>query len=390
MLLTQSSAGDFRDCRKLAELRYERRLRPNEEPFELSFGSNMHTGLEFLWSGKPLEEAVTAATKKADTDQSVVLEALLTGYRNRWDPKDWKVVAVEKEFRLPLFDPATGQRHPYFDRGGKLDVVLRRKSTGRLWLMEHKSAARVDASYLSKLWLDFQITYYVLCGEEIFGEEFEGVLYDVVIKPSRKEMQRFIGESDAEWEARYEKAKNKKLLKRKMSETVEEFRTRMADFYADPESFHREEILLAREDIDLVAQEAWDLAEDWTRAKREGRWYRNTSRCFKWNKACAFLKVCQTREAPAVIEAGFHRGDCANPELSLTTFAPVLGYCRICNKALTLLDNHDFLCPACAAEVREGPGQGAGVDQLTTPLQPATMHSTVATAAADKDDWSFS
>jgi hypothetical protein len=100
--------------------------------------------------------------------------------------------------------------------------------------------------------------------------------------------------------------KNPKQAKQKQPETRAQFLERLATFYSDPTVFSREEILLTQEDIDLMLKESWDIGQAWIDARNKNGWYRNTSHCFKWNKPCAMLPICQSRENPMVIEAGYN------------------------------------------------------------------------------------
>ncbi len=300
-LLTQSSIKDFKNCRRLAKYKYEQQLWSiDEDTHALYFGSVMHDCLQAHHLG--LSYAGVIAGKAQTPEDRATLNALMWGYSQRWPKEDFEVIALEKEFRLPLRDP-DGVSAQSFVRAGKVDGIIRRADG--VWLVEHKSASRIDAEYLSKLWMDLQITYYSAAVEEMLGEPVVGVLYNVIRKPSRAEMSLFVGETDAEWQDRYDAAKNKKLLKRKMSETIDDFRAKMVSLYAHADMFHREEIVLTADDMEEVLREAYSLARDWHNARTTGHWYRNTDHCYKWNRPCAYLPLCRSHENPLVLEANY-------------------------------------------------------------------------------------
>jgi hypothetical protein len=318
-LLTQSLIRDFRNCRKLYELRFERSLVPLQDAYELGFGQLVHDGLQHWYTHHDIDKlAEFLAEKAVDPTMLPPAWAALRGYAARYATEDFTIVELEREFRLPLRDK-TGAVSGDWIRGGKIDGIVRRKNG--LWLMEHKTASRIDAAYLSRLWLDFQITWYSPAVEELHGEPVVGVIYNVIQKLGRGEAVAKVGETDAEFQERYDAAKNKKLLKRRMGEDKSQYRDRLNAAYADPTMFHREEILLDRADISLVLQEASDIATDIDTARANGHWYRNTDQCFKWNKPCQYLPVCQSRENPLVIENQYLKR-APHTELELSKEAP--------------------------------------------------------------------
>ncbi len=55
--------------------------------------------------------------------------------------KEWRPVAVEYAFQIPLKDP--NGRNSRYQLKGKLDLVLRHNLTGLLWVLDHKSGANL-------------------------------------------------------------------------------------------------------------------------------------------------------------------------------------------------------------------------------------------------------
>ena len=56
------------------------------------------------------------------------------------------------------FVPHTGRQSQTFRIAGKVDGIVR--CHDGLYLLEHKTASTIDASYLDKLWTDTQIALY--------------------------------------------------------------------------------------------------------------------------------------------------------------------------------------------------------------------------------------
>lgn len=302
-LMTQSAAAMFRDCRKKAELRHERGLVPMEEAHELRFGHLIHGALEAHHTGvDPFAHINQRALNP--TDQALAL-AMMRGYVARYPSESFEAVAVEQEFRIEIRNPDTNAASRSFEGAGKIDAIIR-KPDG-LWLMEHKTTGRIDSGYLERLWIDFQIAWYCIAIEEVYQEPVVGILYNVLEKTAYSAASQEQGETDAEWNARLAMAKAPGRCKRVMPESDEAYRARLDAIYADGKKFHREEILLVREDLDLVRAEMWDLTQAWLDARKNNRWYRNTSQCFHYNKPCQYLPICKSRENPMLIEALYKR-----------------------------------------------------------------------------------
>ena len=80
-------------------------------------------------------------------DQTEVQELVLwmyRGYVDQWGvDADWEIIEVEGSFLLPLIDPQ-GNESPYLIKG-KLDLLVRDKQTGQLWVVDHKSGANLPS-----------------------------------------------------------------------------------------------------------------------------------------------------------------------------------------------------------------------------------------------------
>lgn len=308
-LITQSGARKFLGCRKAYQFRYERNLVLKAEPHELYFGQIWHDALQAHHLGHDAMGVIREKCKSHQTNDDLYnLVAMMRGYLDRYgqpDNEEFEVVALEQEFSVPLIDPRSGRQIGEWKRGGKVDGIIRRRSSGKLWLIEHKTAARIDAQYLAKLWLDFQITSYSGVAAEIYKEPLEGVLYNVTRKLPKVQRARKLPETDGEWEAREAAAKNKKLLKRKMGETDGEYAERLCHSYRDGEMFHREEIFLDQLSIDKTIAETAMIVEDINAARRDDTWYRNTDNCYKFYKGCEYLPLCRSHENPLLIEAHY-------------------------------------------------------------------------------------
>lgn len=133
-VVTNSAMATYRRCQREYQLAYVQGYRANEDAAALRFGAVWHLGLECLWKGGELAQALELVTiAMPDEYEAAKLRALLVGYEARWGSELMDdALAVEVEFRAPLINPETGAASRTFQIGGKLDVLLRDG------LLEHK------------------------------------------------------------------------------------------------------------------------------------------------------------------------------------------------------------------------------------------------------------
>lgn len=305
---TYSMWSLFRNCRKAAHWRYVLELVPLEKDRNLSFGSLIHTCLE-TWHGTrdlaaALEHVDKACVNRAqDEEQRRVWHlatALMKGYAARYATEEFEVVALEKAFEGEIINPETSAASRSFTLAGKVDGIVR--VGDEHFLLEHKTAATVDASYLERLWTDFQVTLYAHYIEQALGIRISGVLYNLLVKAR---LQQSAGETEVEFEARraelIAKSKTgKSSAKRRLPETDEEFQARLADKYAELGMFHREMLYLSREQFTTLRAELWELTQAFLDARRRDVWYQNTSFCFQYGRPCPYFALCRSGGSPNV------------------------------------------------------------------------------------------
>lgn len=124
-LISSSSMKTFRSCRRKYFYAYERRRRSIVESDALRFGTLIHKGLEVWWTTVNLDMALAAMAGEADPFERVKAEELLRGYHARWLGEPFDVLAVEAEFVAPLVNPETGKPSQTWQRGGKIDALVR-------------------------------------------------------------------------------------------------------------------------------------------------------------------------------------------------------------------------------------------------------------------------
>ncbi len=312
-ILTYSALNTFRNCPRKYKHRYLDNLRPREKAESLSFGSIVHGAIE-LWY-RSVSEPDRLFTVLAYIDlqfpqrigdeyqQSAwhLARAMFTGYANRYPTEDFEIVEVEKSFVGEIRNPETGRLSQTFVMAGKADAIV--QCQDGMYLLEHKTAAGVDANYLDKLWTDTQIALYSHYLREL-GYPIVGVIYNVLLKSRLKQSA---GETQSEYEARYAElaAKNKSgksTAKRQLPESDAEFQARLSDWYSRPDTFHREFIYLSEDRLAMLQDEVWEITQQYLDAKRRGKWLLNTSNCFSYQRPCEYLSYCQSGFNPNVAD----------------------------------------------------------------------------------------
>jgi hypothetical protein len=333
-LLTYSALNTYRNCPRKYKNRYVDNLRPRERAEALSFGSVIHAAIELWYRSAGVESRLSEVNAYIDDayENRIVdagqmaswhlARAITAGYASRYSVEEFEVVEVEKEFVGEIRNPDTGRQSQTFRIAGKVDAIVR--CHDGMYLLEHKTAATVDANYLDKLWTDTQIALYCHYLREL-GYPIVGVIYNVLLKARLKQSA---GETQAEYEVRHAElaAKNKSgksAAKRQMPETDDEFQSRLTEWYSRPEAFHREFIYLSEDRLAMLQEEVWEITQQYLDARRRGKWLLNTSNCFSYQRPCEYLAYCQSGFNPNVADNLYqiampHEELGGTPEVSVT------------------------------------------------------------------------
>ncbi|WP_353612810.1 PD-(D/E)XK nuclease family protein [Mangrovibacter phragmitis] len=315
MTTTYSMWRLFRNCRMACKWRYIDELVPLERDPNLAFGSVIHDCLE-CWHGerdlaKVLDHIDRIYPNRAQDDHQQadwhLARAMMSAYAEHYPAEAFEVVALEKTFEGPIVNPATGATSRSFILAGKVDGIVRQD--GQYFLLEHKTASQIDASYLERLWTDFQIILYAWYLEQTLGITVSGIIYNVLVKAKLRQGK---GETEAEFEARrvelIAKSKTgKSSAKRKLPEDDETFQQRLQEKYLEPGMFHREVLYISRDQFEELRAELWELSKAMLDARRRDTFYRNTSYCFQYGRPCAYFQLCRSGGNPNVIENHFQR-----------------------------------------------------------------------------------
>ena len=284
--LSHSSMKTWMECRRMYYFQYLAKLVGKRMSVPLFVGIHFHEGLEAFYKGEDPEEFIPARIKKMEEEvkkasfltpeeeetlmiQSAVMEGMLYAYCRRYakDRKKWKIIDVESWFELEVDDET--------ELVGKIDMLV--KIGKEYWLVEHKTASRLDKGYIDRLPVDTQITAYAIGAKSRFNKPIAGIIYNVVKKPS---------------------------IRQRKNEEKHEYANRIVQDYMDRPEFYffREQLYRDvkqedeyKDEVRAIGDDIHDAMDTITK-KNNGKeiptqFYRNTAACTRfWT--CTFLPIC--------------------------------------------------------------------------------------------------
>ena len=295
--LTNSARNKFAACHRAYQLFYVQGKRPVIPSDALGFGTAMHSLLEGVWGGsysRSKGEGVGGQSfNTGDPYRDMTLKALYEGYLDRWERDDderFEKVAAEVYFEAPLMNPETGGISKTWVLAGKIDAIAREKSSGKLYIIEHKTTSQdigPGSDYWRRLAIDGQVSgYYV--GAQANGYDVENCLYDVIRKPTIKPYK-----ATPEDKRKYNKDGSLSKTCREFDETPEEWYHRLElDIIQRPDYYYaRVEVARSADDLTDYLFDMWAVGREIADAQRLGRFSRNPQNCQSYGK-CEFFDVC--------------------------------------------------------------------------------------------------
>jgi hypothetical protein len=297
-LLTQSRLKEFHRCERRHFLNYVLGIDTHEEDKSaLNFGTAFHAGLEHWWlhngiSGfrRAMELAISSPGSFTGYELAKI-KALMIGYDAVYGGNDGLItLEVEKEFCLPLRNPATNCSSRTFKIAGKIDAIAR-DLNGELWVVEHKttsSSLDSESVYWSRLTMDEQISMYVYAAREI-GFDVAGCIYDVIKKPVQRPYK-----ATPESKRKYKKDGSLYSAQREDDETAKEYFIRIAEIISGAPSdfFRRTTVVRLDDEIAAFQIHLWKMAQRMISGKADGYHPKNPSACFDYNAECKYFPLC--------------------------------------------------------------------------------------------------
>lgn len=276
--LTNSARTTFLNCRKKYEYSYVYGLAPRKPSIPFLVGGLFHDELDRMYTNGDFDEGearlrISKACAKAsrqegltsdDSEKIFMQQAIamgaVKGYANKYleaDLKLWEVVEAEGAFKIEM--PGG------WSYWGKTDLVIKEKKSGKIKLVEHKTAGKLDAAYVAKLPLDNQILGYAWAKLEQ-KVKLQGVIYNVTKKPQ---------------------------IRQRQNETLNDFYRRVENEYIErpEEYFYRESLQFSGDDIKRFSDELKKFLNEIDRCHDEDFFYQNTSHCTAMGM-CPFIKLC--------------------------------------------------------------------------------------------------
>jgi hypothetical protein len=282
-IVTSSLLSKFRECPRRCQIEYHEKRVPVSEAPALSFGKSWHSALEAMFEAATDKmragvDALKAQSDKIDPATAAMLSAMLCYYNPQMD--DFEVVGVEEEFDVPIEHPDEGKRaFRGYRLRGKVDLRLRRKSDGRIWILDHKTTSCEIVGfgdYWRALQIDGQMSNYCLA----FGAA--GFIYDVARKPSIK----LCGKDEKEAALCTEKGVP--------TTPAEAFQARCAaEIAAEPTAYYQwREHTKCADDHRQARLDLWQCVEAYRACINAGRFMRNPGACVGRYGCCPYLEVC--------------------------------------------------------------------------------------------------
>lgn len=201
---------------------------------------------------------------KLEIDRNIALgisEAYPKTYRQDFD--QYKSFLTEQQFTLKV-----GDKDEYT---GYIDVLIQ-DATGAWWVLETKTATAPDASYFERVQIDSQVAGYMYGAKEILGEFPNGVIYNVIKKPS---------------------------IRLRKGESLAAFQRRIYLEYTTLASekgyFTRHELMIPERTLTNWWKNVNHVAKEVTNKValgKEGVWPMNTGHCTGKFGACMYLPAC--------------------------------------------------------------------------------------------------
>jgi hypothetical protein len=187
--LNQSRVQLFHNCHRKYYWWAVEGLEIDRPRWALDIGTSVHLGLALLGSGRPIDEAVKESRAKLESlmpkrtlpgdneeleDNKNVVEKLLRGYDEAYTGTVWTPIAQETKGAVEVGD------------GTNIILVFRTDKlatwNSRLWIVDHKTAGKLDLRELQKYEMALQFSAYSYAVTKFTKQMVAGVIVDILVK----------------------------------------------------------------------------------------------------------------------------------------------------------------------------------------------------------------
>lgn len=271
---TNSRLKTYQACPMKEKLRYRDCLVPIGKKEALNIGTAVHRGIEM----RSIDEGLAAlkfgfpestADAEAQDITRGTVRAMLQGYFAVYEPFEEHDPEIGFEIGARFPTKSGMRRSNRIKLCGKIDDIV--TINGQQWIVEYKTATQIDKSYFDRLYVDSQITFYMMAALRCDFNPV-GVIYRVLKKPQ---------------------------IRRRQGETVDAFIERMEqDYLARPEFyFHESKYYRTMADIAQFEKDVWHEIRQANQNAKDGHIFRHSHSCSNYG-TCPYLPLC-TGEAGA-------------------------------------------------------------------------------------------
>lgn len=195
--LNQSRVQLFNNCHRKFYWWHVEGLEPDRPRWALDIGTSVHHGLALLGSGEDIDKVVEESRKKLaslmpkrilpgdfeelQSNQDVV-EKLLRGYYDEYKETTWVPIAQETKGTVEVGE---GTRVYLVFRTDKLATW-----NSRLWIVDHKTAGKLDLRDLAKYEMALQFSAYQYAVTKFTRQAVAGVIVDILVKTKTPQYHR--------------------------------------------------------------------------------------------------------------------------------------------------------------------------------------------------------
>lgn len=155
--------------------RNARYLRADTSTSALRLGSAFHDALENLYQGRAVKLGILNEKYRLSEEDQKILRFQIQKYSTLVLPEDlrrFEIIKPEMQYSIQLTDTT--------ELFGFMDVVYRNRENGKFGILEHKFVARPRSDRYNEL--EEQVKTYELALREVYGDQFDKVILNQVIK----------------------------------------------------------------------------------------------------------------------------------------------------------------------------------------------------------------